>query len=309
MKTVKLSSLDITPITLGTWGIGGPPFWGETTEAVAVDTIQTAIDSGVNCIDMAPVYGFGRSEEIVGRAIKGKRDKVVIATKFGLRWKSPKLAHLYKDTSENSIREELENSLQRLGTDYIDLYQLHWPNPDTSPEESMETLVKLKDEGKIREIGVSNLDSASLERVLQYAPVASLQPCYNMLQREVEDETLPFCKENRIGVLAYSPLASGLLTGKYNATSDFDDWRGKKNFGLFVKEKWEPAMKKISRLNNIADRSNMPLNHIAIRWLTRQAGVTSVIVGANSGEQIKENLKAFDSTIREEAWSEIEAIL
>jgi len=294
MKKRKLghSNLEITPIGLGSWGIGGPPFWPARDENESLQTIEVALDNGINLIDTAPVYGFGRSEKIIGKAIRGKRDKIIIATKCGLRWKNETLKGLYNNLKPASICEEVESSLTRIGTDYIDLYQVHWPDPGTSIEETMVALYLLKKQGKIREIGVSNFDKAQLESAMKIAPVISVQPKYNMLERDVENSILPFCIDNNLGVLAYSPLASGILSGKYDQDSKFDGWRGKGNFGIFRKETFRSAMKTVQKLKEYTVKRDISMTHLAIWWVMDQPGVTCALAGANTPAQIKDTINA-----------------
>lgn len=299
MKYRKLGSsdLNVSAIGLGTWGLGGPPFWEERDEGKAIATIQRAIDLGVNFIDTAPIYGFGRAEEIIGKAIAGRRDKVILATKCGLRWKAESLGEMYRSLSPASIYEELENSLRRLNTSYIDLYQIHWPDPQTPLEHSMVALVMLQAMGKIREIGISNFDVEMVEKASGYCRITSSQSKYNVLEREIEGNLLPYCVEHEIGVLAYSPLASGLLTGKYNQSHKFTDWRGKKNFGLFRDEQFAPAMRKIQKMQDFISNKPYSLADYSIQWLLNQKGVSSALVGANSAEQVETNIKALEVVI------------
>jgi len=297
-KLAGKSQLHVTPVILGTWAMGGAPFWKAHDEAVSITAIQTALDLGVNCIDTAPVYGFGYSEELVAKAIGGRRDNVILATKCGLRWRDTTSAgSLYNDLSASSIQEEVENSLRRLNTDRIDLYQIHWPDPATPIADTMQVLEKLREQGKIVDIGVSNYDTAMLDEALKSANVVSVQPKYNLLERDIESSLLPFCAERSIGVIAYSPLASGILTGKYAKDQSFDDWRGKKNFGVFQEAKWESAMAKTEKLKEIAEDYGFTMSQLAIRWVIEQKGVTSAIVGCNSPEQVEENILAVELRI------------
>lgn len=299
--------LKITPVSLGTWGIGGPPFWAERDEKESIRTIQKALDLGVNCIDTAPAYGFGLAEEVVAKALAGRRDSVVIATKCGLRWKdATNASSLYRDLTPASIRQELEDSLRRLQTDRVDLCQIHWPDPNTPIATTMETLNALRGEGKILEIGVSNFTLDMLKEARAIAPIASVQPKYNLLERDIESDILPYCAENGIAVLTYSPLASGVLSGKYSRDSVFPDWRGSKNFGVFRQEAWEEAIGKAERLKAIAEDYGMSLSQLAIRWVVEQKGVTSALVGCNTPEQVEENMLALEVRIDAEFMEMIE---
>jgi aryl-alcohol dehydrogenase-like predicted oxidoreductase len=301
--------LRITPFSLGTWGIGGPPFWAERDGKESIKTIQKALDLGINCIDTAPAYGFGLAEEIVAKALAGRRDSVVIATKCGMRWKDKTNAGaLYRDLAPASIRQELEDSLRRLHTDRIDLYQIHWPDPNTSIGTTMETLGALQREGKILEIGVSNYTLEMLKEARAIAPIASVQPKYNLLEREIEQGLLPYCAENGIAVLAYSPLVSGVLSGKYTRDTVFSDWRDGKDFGVFRQETWEECINKTERLKTVAEDYGMSLSQLAIRWLVEQKGVTSALVGCNTPEQVEENILALEVRIDGEFMELIENV-
>lgn len=301
--------LKITPVSLGTWGIGGPPFWAERNERESVRTIQKALDLGINCIDTAPAYGFGLAEDIVAKAVAGRRDSVILATKCGLRWKDTTNASaLYKDLTPASIRHEVEGSLRRLNTDRIDLYQIHWPDPNTPIETTMETLNAIRSEGKILEIGVSNFTLDMLKQARAIAPIASIQPKYNLLERDIEANILPYCAENGIAVLAYSPLASGALSGKYSRDSVFSDWRGAKNFGVFRQETWEEGIAKVERLKAIAEDYGISLSQLAIRWLMERKGVTSALLGCNTPEQVEENVLALEVRIDAEFMELIESV-
>ena len=219
MQTRKLGSTDLslTTVGLGTWAMGGPwQFgWGPQDDGEAVAAVLAALDKGINWIDTAPVYGLGHSEELVGQALRQTKHRPCIATKCGLLWneKREKVPHLKRD----SIRRECDASLQRLGVERIDLYQMHWPDPPADIEEAWEEMARLVDEGKVRYLGVCNYNAEQIERVARIHPVASLQPPYSMLRRDIEQELLGYCAEHKIGVVAYSPMQRGLLTGKFTA--------------------------------------------------------------------------------------------
>ena len=307
--TLGNSDLKISPISFGAWSIGGPPFWRDRGKAESVKAIKKAIDLGINLIDTAPVYGFGRSEEFVREAIKGKRGQVIVATKCGLRWKKESLGGIYHDLSPESINLEVENSLKRLGVERIDLYQIHWPDEERPIADTMGTLAKLQDSGKIRYIGVSNFSVTQIEEAMKYAEVVSLQPPYNMLQRDIEKTELPFCRKNNIAVLPYSSLASGLLSGKYDSKSKFDGWRGKGNMGLFKKDVLATVMEKVEILDAIAKAHDITLSALAIQWLINREGVTSAIVGANTAEQVEQNVRGLDVEISDSVWGKVEGVI
>lgn len=286
------SDLEISAVGFGAWGIGGEPFWKSEGDAASTRAIGKAYDLGINFFDTAPVYGFGRSENILGKALKPIRDKVILATKCGLVWEKEQMGSIRKVASHQSIMEEVDRSLKRLQTDWIDLYQVHWPDVDTQQEETMGALIKLQEQGKIRHIGVSNYSVEQMKECLKYAPIVSLQPEYNLLQRSIERETVPYCLENNIGIIAYSPLASGVLTGKYDKTTRFKDWRSKGIIGVFTGEGFVRNIAKVDRLKEVAESTGRSCGHLAINWAISQPGLTAALVGVKNAHQVEENLKA-----------------
>jgi len=310
MRYITLGKTDIkvSVIGFGAWAIGGW-MWGGTDEGQSLRAIDAAIDSGINLIDTAPAYGMGLSEEIVGRAIKGKRDKVVIATKCGLVWHLQKGEHffdyqsgekVYKYLGPQSIRYEIEQSLSRLGIDYIDLYQTHWQDTTTPVEDTMETLMDLKREGKIRAIGASN---ATLDQLKQYDKAGQLdvdQEKYSLIDTEVEKEQLPWCKENKVTMLAYSPLAQGLLTGKLGPEREFkgDDLR--KSNPRFSVENRKKVKSLLERdFKPIAEKYDLSIAQLSVATLVSQDGVIA-LCGARNQEQAEENAKAGQFLIEQE---------
>ncbi|HLU49536.1 MAG TPA: aldo/keto reductase, partial [Planctomycetota bacterium] len=234
-RKLGTSDIEVSRVILGAWAIGGG-MWGGTDVERSIETIRASLDAGVTTIDTAPAYGFGLSEEIVGRAIAGRRNEVVIATKCGLRWDrddgafrfelpTPEggVARIHHNLKPDSIREECEASLRRLRTDHIDLYQIHWPDPIHPLEDSLAELVRLRDEGKVRAIGVSNFSVPELETALSEASIVSDQPQYNLLDRRIEKDVLPWCRAHDVGVICYSPMARGLLTGKIAVDHQFPE--------------------------------------------------------------------------------------
>ncbi len=212
------SDMEITPVGLGTWALGGGGWefgWGPQDDEQSIATIHRALDLGINWIDTAAVYGLGHSEEIVGRAIKERAERPYIFTKCSRVWNDTR--EISSNLKAQSIRREVEGSLKRLGVEAIDLYQMHWPNPETDIEEGWRTMAELKAEGKVRYIGVSNFDVRQMKRIQKVAPITSLQPPYSLIRREVEEAILPYCQEHNIGVIVYSPMGSGMLTGGYEA--------------------------------------------------------------------------------------------
>ena len=280
------SDLHVTKICLGTWAIGGES-QGEYSEKDAVKAVETSIDSGINFIDTAPAYGRGHAEKLLGEIIKPDRESLVIATKCGLD-----IEKRFKiDLTPEFLDRDLAGSLKRLGTDYIDLYQCHWPDPKTPIAETMEALNKFKEEGKIKYIGVSNFSYEQLEEACKYAEITSVQPHYSLLERSVENDLVPFCVENQIGILSYGSLGAGMLTGKYTEWPQFkrDDTRSF-FYKFFKKEYWPKVNDLLKYMRKMADEKDTKVGHIAIAWLLAQEAVDSTIVGARTAEQAKDNL-------------------
>ncbi len=283
----------ISEIGLGTWAMGGPWVfgWGAQEDAESIRTIRRALDLGVTWIDTAAVYGLGHAEEVVAEAIKEHRREVLVATKCGLVW--DRRGRVTHNNRPESIRRECEQSLRRLQTEVIDLYQIHWPDPDVPVEDSWGELTRLQEEGKVRYVGVSNFDVPLLARCQQIAPVQSLQPPYSMLYRKIEAEILPWCRENGVGVIAYSPLQSGLLTGKFSRdflqTLPPDDWRRRHQHGFFGEPKFSSALDFVERIRPLAAAYGKTLTELALAWVLQQPGITAAIVGARRPAQIELN--------------------
>jgi len=314
MKTRNLgwTGEPLTVIGLGTWAMGGGDWsygWGPQDDQESIRTIERALDLGINWIDTAPVYGLGHAEEIVGRAIQGKRDQVFLATKCGLVWDDQK--RITGNLSRESIRKEVEASLKRLRTDVIDLYQIHWPNPEAQIEEAWEAMSRLVEEGKVRYIGVSNFSVAQMDRVREIHPIASLQPPYHLFDRGIEREILPYCARHQIGVIVYSPLASGLLTGKYDRQRiqnlPANDWR--RRSPLFTEPAVTVNLWAVDALKEVASDLGVTLAQLAIAWTLRRSEVTAAIVGARKPHQIEETVKAAEIEIPQDALTRIEEIL
>jgi aryl-alcohol dehydrogenase-like predicted oxidoreductase len=286
------SDLNVSVIGYGAWGIGGAPFWKNEGDAASLASIKKAFDLGINFFDTAPVYGFGHSEKLIGEALKPVRDKVILATKCGLRWDKEQLGSIKKVAKRDSILKEIEDSLQRLQTDYIDLYQVHWPDVETPQEETMQALLEIQKQGKIRHIGVSNYSVEQMADCLEVGPLVSLQPEYSLLQRRIEKEIVPFCLQHNIGIIAYSPLASGVLTGKYNKNTKFNDWRGKGILGEFTGEAFVRNVGKVDQLKEIASALGKTCGQTAINWVLRQPGVASALVGVKNDKQMEDNIAA-----------------
>lgn len=281
----------ISPIILGTWAMGGN-HWGSCDDADALRAIETAIDNGINTIDTAPVYGNGHAEALVGKAIQGKREKVFLATKCGLDM----YANTYqRNLSPSFIEHDLAESLKRLKTDYVDLYQCHWPDPQTPIEETMAALQRFKDQGKLRYIGVSNYTTAELEVAIRCTSLFSLQSQYSLLERTVEDDILPWCHEKGVRFLSYGSLGAGMLTGKYTECMRFPSGDARSFFYRFFKPRyWTHVCKLVDTMKRIASSRGAKPGIIAITWLLKQPGVTSVIVGARSAQQVVDNIPLGD---------------
>ena len=291
METRQLgaSDLAITPIGLGTWAMGGESWetgWGLQDDDDSIAAIHRALDMGINWIDTAAVYGLGRSEEVVGRALQGASQRPYIFTKCSLIWDERR--KVSNSLKRASVKREAEASLRRLQVERIDLYQIHWPNPDAEIEEGWTALAELQREGKVRALGVSNFSVSQMERVQRIAPITSLQPPYSLLDRAIEDETLPFCQRHHIGVLAYSPMASGLLSGKMTrarvAALPRDDWRS--HSAQFAEPQLSRSLYLVETLRDIGARHGRTAGEVAIAWTLRRPEVTGAIVGARRPEQL-----------------------
>ena len=314
MQTRKLgySDLNITNIGLGTWAIGGGGWkfaWGPQDDKESIAAIHKAIDIGINWIDTAALYGLGHSEIVVGKAIKDMKKNPIIATKCCRCWDEKR--KIFNSLKKESIRSEVEASLKRLRVDVIDLYQIHWPIPDEDIEEGWDTIANLIKEGKIRYGGVSNFSVEQLKRIQPIHPIASLQPPYSMLDRGVEEGLLDYCKKNNIGVICYSPMHRGLLTGKFSkervANLPNDDHR-RKNM-QFQEPQLSVNLQLVEALRPIAGKNNITLAQLALAWVLRRKEVTAVIVGARSQSQIQETSVAGDVKLAEDDIKTIEKLL
>lgn len=306
------SGMRLTPIGYGAWAIGGGNWefgWGEQDDNESVSTIERALDSGINWIDTAAIYGLGHSEEVVARAIKNSSHKPYVFTKCSMRWFPDR--KIYRSLKAGSLQEEIEDSLRRLRVDAIDLYQIHWPNPDDEIEEGWETLAKFKEQGKVRHIGVSNFNVKQMKRAQKIAPITSLQPPYSMLRRDIEAEILPFCQRHNIGVINYSPMLSGLLTGKMTAervrSLPDDDWR--KRSPNFNEPKLSKNLKLVEVLREIGNSHNVEPGVVAIAWTLRHPAITGAIVGARRPDQIDGIMPAASFRLSEQEIAKIGAFL
>jgi aryl-alcohol dehydrogenase-like predicted oxidoreductase len=311
MQKVQLgkSDLHISPIVFGAWAIGGQA-WGGNDDKDALEAIKKGFDLGLTSIDTAPVYGFGHSEELVGKAVKEiGREKVEILTKFGFNWKIEKGEYqfptgdggkTYAYAGKDGILQEVEDSLRRLDTDYIDLYQIHRPDATTPIEETMEVLKELQQQGKIRAIGMSNHTVEMMRKAGEIIDLASTQSPYSMVYRKIEKDIVPFCVEDNVGILAYSPLQRGLLTGKITSDYEFkgDDHRPGTKF--FKEPNRSRTNEFLQKIKPIADKRGVSLGQLVINWTIQRPGITAVLVGARNAAQVEENAKSLSFTISEE---------
>jgi aryl-alcohol dehydrogenase-like predicted oxidoreductase len=302
------TSIRASRIALGTWAIGGW-MWGGSNESDAINAIHAALDRGINLIDTAPVYGFGRSEEIVGKAlaIDGRRKRAFIATKVGLDWKDGKP---FRNARKARIIEEAEDSLRRLQTDVIDLYQVHWPDPNTPIAEVAEAMAELHKAGKIRAIGVSNFSPAQMDEFRKVAPLHAAQPPYNLFERAIEADVLPYCRDRNIALLAYGSLCRGLLSGSMTRSSRFtgDDLR--KNDPKFIAPRFEQYLAAVERLDQLAhQRFGRRVIHLAVRWVLDRGDANIALWGARRADQIAPIADVIGWRIDSAAMAEIDRIL
>jgi aryl-alcohol dehydrogenase-like predicted oxidoreductase len=306
------TDLSLSVIGLGTWAIGGGGWdyaWGPQDDQRSIATIHRALDLGINWIDTAPVYGLGHSEQVIGQALSGMTSPPVIATKCTRVWGDE--GKIYGSLKADSIKQEAEDSLRRLGVERIDLYQIHWADPEEDIEEAWGAIDELIREGKVRYGGVSNFDVAQIRRAQALHPVASLQPPYSMLRRGIEAEILPFCADQEIGVLAYSPMQKGLLTGKVTRewveTLPDDDHRRRDR--RFQEPQLSRNLKIVDSLRTIAQGAGRSIAELAIAWTLRRPEITASIVGARSPEQIETTAPAGSWSLDDATLAAIEAVL
>jgi aryl-alcohol dehydrogenase-like predicted oxidoreductase len=300
--------LKISRIALGTWAIGGW-MWGGTNDDESIQTIHAALDLGITLIDTAPVYGFGHSEEIVGRALAqgGRRQKAVIATKVGLAWKE---GNPYRNARKSRILQEVEDSLRRLQTDVIDIYQVHWPDPNTAIEETAEAMALLYRAGKIRAIGVSNFSPAEMDTFRAVAPLHTAQPPYNLFERGIEDAVLPYARDKGITTLVYGSLCRGLLSGRMNAGTSFGEDDLRHTDPKFQLPRFRQYITAVERLDRFAQVNyNKRVIHLALRWLLERPGVGVALWGARRPDQLAPAADVMGWRIDAAAMAEIDRIL
>jgi methylglyoxal reductase len=324
LRPLGPSGIQASAVAFGAWALGGWR-WGGSDERTSIDALRAGLDAGINFIDTAPAYGFGRGEEIVGKAIAGRRDRVVIATKCGLIWDEAKGAfffasddkgrkddgprRIYKYLGPDRIRTDLEASLKRLGTDYVDLLLTHWQDPTTAVEETMACLMDLKAQGKIRAIGVCNATPADLERYRKVGPLDADQERYSMLDRRLEGSNLSWCRAHGAALLAYSPLEHGLLTGKITAERKFNEGDLRLGHPTFTADNIARVRGLLDRLRPIVERHRATLSQTVIAWTIAQPGVTHALVGARTPEQARENARAGELRLSPEDAAAIDAAL
>ena len=310
MRTRKIGTTDIeaSVVAVGAWAIGGGTWWGETDDRESIKSIHAAIEAGITLIDTAAVYGWGRSEEVVGKAIHDRRDKVILATKCGLWWDDDTGETFFemegytvkRTLRPKTIRQELEFSLKRLQTDYIDLYQTHWPSLDPENEpiaETMEYLLKLKEEGKIRAIGASNVDVAMIKEYQAVGVLDAIQPRYSMLDRAIEQDLIPYCIEQNISSLVYSPLEQGLLTGKITKEQTFKEGEFRNQLIWLKPENRGKVIDMLNGWSDLTEKYGCNLVQLVIAWTVEQPGITFALCGARKVEHSTQNAAAGDVTL------------
>ena len=316
------SDLELSVITFGSWAAGGW-MWGGTERSEAVNAIKASYDLGVTSIDTAPIYGQGLSEEIVGEAIKGiQRDKLQILTKYGMRWDSTEGTFafksknnegvdidIYKFAGRESIIRECEDSLRRLGTDYIDLYQIHWPDATTPIEESMEAVQRLIEQGKVRAAGVCNYDAEQMKVAETAVKLVSNQVPYSMVKRDIEEVVVPYCLAANKAILAYSPLERGLLTGKMKPGHTFAEGDHRGGHKFFKHENIQQVNNFLEKIRPLAEEKNASLSQLVLRWTLEKPGITIALVGARNAEQAIQNARAIEVKLSADEMSYISTLL
>ncbi|HTR37848.1 MAG TPA: aldo/keto reductase [Bryobacteraceae bacterium] len=308
-KRLGTSDLEITPLGVGAWAMGGNGWqfgWGPQDDNESIAAIRAALDRGMNWIDTAAIYGLGHSEEVVARALEGRAPKPYVFTKCGIVWNEKREA--MRTINPDSIRQEVEASLRRLKTDVIDLYQIHWPDPDREVEAAWTMMAKLKEQGKVRYIGVSNFNAAQMQRAQAIAPLTSLQPPYSIISPDIEQSILPYTQANNIGVIVYSPMKSGLLTGAMTreriAALPDDDFR--KRTPNFNEPLLTRNLKIAEMLEQIGQRHGRTPGEVAIAWTLRHPAVTAAIVGLRSARQVDGVIGAMDFRLTADEIAEID---
>jgi aryl-alcohol dehydrogenase-like predicted oxidoreductase len=322
MKTKKVTAMppeEFSAVGFGCWATGGGDVWNNSTDENSIKAIHRALELGVNFFDVAPVYGFGHAEKVLGQALSSQRHTVLIATKCGLVWDNQQ--RITNNLTPGNLYQEIDDSLRRLNTDYVDIYQIHWPDPNTPIAETMEALERIKESGKIRHIGASNFSLDLMQQAMTTGSVVSHQGLYNMLERNpdsyhnipltyrVEDEILPFCRQKGLAFFPYSPLFQGLLTDSFKASDNFDQNDVRSANPKLVGDKFKQYFEISEELRAFAREIGQPLNQIAINWLINQEAVTSVICGAQISQHVEENVGSVTWELTPELMARIEQIL
>jgi len=308
MEKTRIAAIEVSRIGLGTWAIGGME-WGAVSDEVAIATCLSAQERGINLIDTAPIYGHGRSEEIIGKAIRahGRRDAFYIATKAGLEWNA---SGVFANSTAPRLREELEGSLRRLDTDYIDLYQVHWPDTRTPIAETAELLAGFLRAGKVRALGVSNFSVAQMEEFRRFAPLASDQPPYNLFDRKIDESTRPWCSANAVAILCYSPLCRSLLAGRVHRGMTFDRKDIRSVDPKFREPRFSQYITAVERLTAFAqERYGKTLPELAVRWILDRPGISVALWGAKRPGQLDATAGVLGWTLDAEAMAEIDRII
>lgn len=316
-RALGKSGLLLSPVAFGAWAIGGW-MWGGSDKKESLRAVEACLDHGISSLDTAPIYGFGLSEEVVGEAIKGKRDRFEILTKSGMRWEGTRGEYffttkdnrgiecdIYKYSGKDSLIAECEESLKRLGTDYIDLYQIHWPDHTTPIEEAMEAFRILLEQGKIRAAGVSNYSVEQMERASTVVPLSSNQVPYSMVRREIEQDVVPWCLEHQCGILAYSPLQRGILTGKITPDYKFEPGDSRPDTPHFKPENLIRINEFLDELKPLAEEKHATLSQLVIAWTLRQPGIAVALVGARTEQQVEQNAGAMQVELSDEELNRI----
>lgn len=318
LKTLGTSSVKVTPLAFGAWAIGGW-MWGGAEEKTALRAIRAAFDLGMTTIDTAPVYGFGKSEELVAKGLEGlSRDKYQILTKFGMNWETQQGEYffdttdnqgepvkMYKYSGKDQVFKEIEASLRRLKTDYVDLLQIHWPDATTPIAETMDAVKKLIQQGKVRAAGVCNYNTDQVREARQTLEIVSNQVPYSMINRGIEKDVVPQALENKMSIIPYSPLQRGLLTGKINRNHKFNEGDTREGNKFYTPENIDRANALLAKIKPVADARQSSLAQVVLNWTTRQPAMDCVLAGARDEAQVKDNIRALDFTLTDDELAKI----
>ncbi|MBD3263904.1 MAG: hypothetical protein GF375_02230 [Candidatus Omnitrophica bacterium] len=310
MRRIPSLDIEVSPVCLGTWAFGGDKWWGKQEDKDSMGVLHGVVERGINFIDTAPVYGRGRSERVIGGFFKktGLREKIILATKVGLSWEGPRIIH---NLSARRMGEEVDESRKRLKTDYLDLYQVHWPDPHTPIGETAEMMYSFYKNGTVKSIGVSNYSVSQMQEFRKYSPLHCLQPEYSMFNRSIEKETVNYCLENNIAIISYAPLYSGLLTGKFflNGAAVPEDINRKMKSKDLSEPLYSINKTFLLKLDGIASKYGKTLTQLAINWNFSQRGIISSIVGMRNEIQAEENLGSMGWSISDDDKKEIDSLL